>query len=160
MFYKNSENPGRNMDIFLERVLEENTFSGIGKKHGISGQTVKIIVTQGIREMKRQMALLDSAKRILSEARSLNQKTQRIFDVIACDVGEQSKVYLVSDMDLSHRTLHCLRNEGITYISQLENLSEGDLLRWPNFGRKSLNELKEQMALLGFTLALKRWSPG
>ena len=49
----------------------------------------------------------------------------------------------VDELDLSTRSLNCLRNDDIIYIGDLVQKSEGELLRTPNFGRKSLNEIKE-----------------
>jgi len=58
----------------------------------------------------------------------------------------------VEDLDFSARTLNCLRREGIATIGQLAGKSDGELMRIRNFGRKSLNEVKEKLASLGLAL--------
>lgn len=59
---------------------------------------------------------------------------------------------LIEDLELSCRTYNGLKNAGITHVSQLTGLSEVELLRTKNFGRKSLNELKEVLAQVGVQL--------
>jgi DNA-directed RNA polymerase alpha subunit len=75
--------------------------------------------------------------------------------------SSKSKVYgeptdsKIKDVLLSQRTRNVLRNIGINYISSLEYISEGELLRYPNFGRKSLNELKNLIYPSGFVVGSK-----
>lgn len=52
----------------------------------------------------------------------------------------------VDEMELSVRSQNCLRNENIIYIGDLVQRTEAEMLRTPNFGRKSLNEIKEVLA--------------
>ena len=47
------------------------------------------------------------------------------------------------NLELSVRSMNCLKNDNIIYIGDLVQKSEGEMLRTPNFGRKSLNEIKE-----------------
>ena len=67
----------------------------------------------------------------------------------------------VEELELSVRSANCLKNDNIVYIGDLVQKSESEMLRTPNFGRKSLNEIKEvlqQMDLsLGITVAA--WPP-
>jgi len=67
----------------------------------------------------------------------------------------------VEELELSVRSANCLKNDNIIYIGDLVQKSEGEMLRTPNFGRKSLNEIKhvlEQMDLhLG--LDIPNWPP-
>jgi len=58
----------------------------------------------------------------------------------------------VEDLELSNRTYNCLLNAGITHVSQFAGISEMELLRTKNFGRKSLNELKEILVQIGIRL--------
>ena len=48
----------------------------------------------------------------------------------------------VDELELSVRSMNCLKNDNIIYIGDLVQKSEGEMLRTPNFGRKSLNEIK------------------
>jgi DNA-directed RNA polymerase subunit alpha len=61
----------------------------------------------------------------------------------------------VDELDLSVRSANCLQNAGIEYIWQLIEKSEAEMLKTKNFGRKSLNEIKEILADLGLSLGMK-----
>lgn len=67
----------------------------------------------------------------------------------------------VEELELSVRSMNCLRNENIVYIGDLVVKPEPELLRTPNFGRKSLNEIKEVLSHLGLDLGMKveAWPP-
>lgn len=66
----------------------------------------------------------------------------------------------VSDLELSVRSNNCLANENIQYIGQLVQKSESEIIRTPNFGRKSLDEIKNVLAEidLGFDMNVGNWS--
>jgi DNA-directed RNA polymerase subunit alpha len=61
----------------------------------------------------------------------------------------------VDELELSVRSANCLKNDNIVYIGDLIQKSEAEMLRTPNFGRKSLNEIKEVLAQMGCTSAWK-----
>ena len=67
----------------------------------------------------------------------------------------------VDELELSVRSANCLKNENIFYIGDLVQKSEGEMLKTPNFGRKSLNEIKEVLAHmgLGFGMTIPNWPP-
>ncbi len=61
----------------------------------------------------------------------------------------------VDELELSVRSANCLQNAGIEYIWQLVEKSEAEMLKTKNFGRKSLNEIKEILSELGLALGMK-----
>ncbi|MCT4642255.1 MAG: DNA-directed RNA polymerase subunit alpha [Bacteriovoracaceae bacterium] len=61
----------------------------------------------------------------------------------------------VSELELSVRSANCLQNANIKYIYELVSKTEGEMLRTKNFGRKSLNEIKEMLSLMGLGLGMK-----
>ena len=67
----------------------------------------------------------------------------------------------VEELELSVRSANCLKNDNIVYIGDLVQKSESEMLRTPNFGRKSLNEIKEvlQQMELGLGLSVPDWPP-
>lgn len=67
----------------------------------------------------------------------------------------------VDELELSVRSANCLKNDNIVYIGDLIQKTEAEMLRTPNFGRKSLNEIKEVLAARGLTLGMKleNWPP-
>ena len=58
----------------------------------------------------------------------------------------------VDELELSVRSMKCLKNDSIIYIGDLVQKTEGEMLRTPNFGRKSLKELKEVLQELNLSL--------
>jgi DNA-directed RNA polymerase subunit alpha len=58
-------------------------------------------------------------------------------------------------------TVNCLQNDNLVYIGDLVQKSEAEVLRTPNFGRKSLNEIKEVLAKMGLHLGMEvpGWPP-
>ena len=67
----------------------------------------------------------------------------------------------VDDLELTVRSANCLKAENIYYIGDLIQRTENELLKTPNLGRKSLNEIKEVLAARGLTLGMKleSWPP-
>ena len=61
----------------------------------------------------------------------------------------------VSELELSVRSANCLQNANIKYIYELVSKTEGEMLRTKNFGRKSLNEIKEILSQMGLGLGMK-----
>jgi DNA-directed RNA polymerase subunit alpha len=67
----------------------------------------------------------------------------------------------VDELELSVRSANCLKNDNIVYIGDLIQKTEAEMLRTPNFGRKSLNEIKEVLASMGLHLGMEvpGWPP-
>jgi DNA-directed RNA polymerase subunit alpha len=61
----------------------------------------------------------------------------------------------IEDLELSVRSMNCLKNDNIVYIGDLVRKTENEMLRTPNFGRKSLNEIKEVLAQMGLGLGMQ-----
>ena len=67
----------------------------------------------------------------------------------------------VEELELSVRSANCLKNDNIVYIGDLIQKTEAEMLRTPNFGRKSLNEIKAVLAEMGLHLGMEvpGWPP-
>jgi DNA-directed RNA polymerase subunit alpha len=67
----------------------------------------------------------------------------------------------VEELELSVRSANCLKNDNIIYIGDLVQKTEGEMLRTPNFGRKSLNEIKHVLEQMGIHLGMDipNWPP-
>ncbi len=67
----------------------------------------------------------------------------------------------VDELELSVRSANCLKNDNIIYIGDLVQKTEPEMLRTPNFGRKSLNEIKEVLSSMGLRLGMDipGWPP-
>ena len=70
-------------------------------------------------------------------------------------------LHKVDELELSVRSANCLKNDNIVYIGDLVQKTEAEMLRTPNFGRKSLNEIKEVLAQMGLHLGMEvtGWPP-
>ncbi|UZK67512.1 DNA-directed RNA polymerase subunit alpha [Sphingomonas sp. M1-B02] len=82
------------------------------------------------------------------------------------DIGDTAQInrYLlkkVDELELSVRSANCLKNDNIIYIGDLVQKTEAEMLRTPNFGRKSLNEIKEVLSSMGLRLGMEipGWPP-
>ena len=73
----------------------------------------------------------------------------------------QNLLRKVDELELSVRSMNCLKNDNIIYIGDLDQKSEGEMLRTPNFGRKSLNEIKEVLSGMSLYLGMEipNWPP-
>ena len=67
----------------------------------------------------------------------------------------------VEELELSVRSMNCLKNDNIIYIGDLVQKTEPEMLRTPNFGRKSLNEIKEVLSTMSLYLGMEipNWPP-
>ena len=67
----------------------------------------------------------------------------------------------VDELELSVRSMNCLKNDNIIYIGDLVQKTEPEMLRTPNFGRKSLNEIKEVLNSMSLYLGMEipKWPP-
>lgn len=67
----------------------------------------------------------------------------------------------VDELELSVRSANCLKNDNIVYIGDLVQKTENEMLRTPNFGRKSLNEIKEVLKVMNLELGMdiENWPP-
>jgi len=67
----------------------------------------------------------------------------------------------VEDLELSVRSANCLKNANITYIGELVQRTEAEMLKTKNFGRKSLNEIKQLLSEMDLSLGMKvdEWEP-
>jgi len=60
----------------------------------------------------------------------------------------------VNEIELSVRAANCLNNANITTVGQLAMKTEAEMLKYRNFGKKSLNEIKDKLQALGLTLGM------
>ncbi len=106
------------------------------------------------------------AARILQDQLQLfvnfEEPRQRVVEEIREDLPfNRNLLRKVDELELSVRSANCLKNDNIVYIGDLVQKTEQEMLRTPNFGRKSLNEIKEVLASMGLSLgmAVPGWPP-
>jgi DNA-directed RNA polymerase subunit alpha len=110
---------------------------------------------------------LGVAAKILQEQLEVfvNFDVSKIVDVKKEVTGEpefnKNLLKTIDELELSVRSYNCLKNENIIYVGDLVVRTEGEMLKTSNFGRKSLNELKENLKSmgLGFGVKLTNWPP-
>ncbi|HEY9289319.1 MAG TPA: DNA-directed RNA polymerase subunit alpha [Candidatus Dormibacteraeota bacterium] len=99
-------------------------------------------------------AISEAAKQFTSHLGLFTRFTERIKEPVQAEIGNGPAARLadvpIEDLDLSVRALNCLKANEITKVGQLVALREEDLLSLRNFGRKSLDEIKEKLVQRGF----------
>lgn len=94
------------------------------------------------------------------------------FDVSKIDVPVEKEIVVepefnknllktIEELELSVRSYNCLKNENIIYVGDLVVKTEIEMLKTANFGRKSLNELKDNLKSMGLSFGMKltNWPP-
>ncbi len=126
-------------------VLEIETNGSMGPEEAVRA-SAKVLV-----EQLAVFAQLEGVE--LSAFDAPAQRTSQQFDPIL--------LRPVDELELTVRSANCLKAENIYYIGDLIQRTENELLKTPNLGRKSLNEIKEVLASRGLTLGMKleNWPP-
>jgi len=126
-------------------VLDIETNGSIGPEEAVRA-SAKILV-----EQLAVFAQLEGVE--LSAFDAPTQRASQQFDPIL--------LRPVDELELTVRSANCLKAENIYYIGDLIQRTENELLKTPNLGRKSLNEIKEVLASRGLTLGMKleNWPP-
>lgn len=126
-------------------VLEIETNGSIGPEEAVRA-SAKILV-----EQLAVFAQLEGVELSVFDAPA--QRNTQQFDPIL--------LRPVDELELTVRSANCLKAENIYYIGDLIQRTENELLKTPNLGRKSLNEIKEVLASRGLTLGMKleNWPP-
>jgi DNA-directed RNA polymerase subunit alpha len=106
------------------------------------------------------------AARILTDQMQLFINFEEPERATAAEVGREpafnpNLLRKVDELELSVRSANCLKNDNIIYIGDLVQKTEAEMLRTPNFGRKSLNEIKEVLSQMGLHLGMQipDWPP-
>ena len=105
----------------------------------------------------------EGAMRAAAAPAMIGQPMPMAAEQIATDTNQLNRYLLkkVDELELSVRSANCLKNDNIIYIGDLVQKTEAEMLRTPNFGRKSLNEIKEVLASMGLRLGMDipGWPP-
>lgn len=108
-------------------------------------------INQAANIIKDQLAIFADFNNIVEES-----------DEASSDEGlEEILIQPIDHLDLSVRSMNCLKSDDIFRVGDLVQRSEQEMLRTPNFGRKSLNEIKEVLENMGLGLGmeLENWPP-
>ena len=109
-------------------------------------------IRQSARILVDQLSVFAALEGTESSAEAASSRTPQIDPIL---------LRPVDDLELTVRSANCLKAENIYYIGDLIQRTENELLKTPNLGRKSLNEIKEVLASRGLTLGMKleNWPP-
>ena len=132
----------------LDKLLVEIETNGAISAEDAVRASAKILV-----EQLAVFAQLEGGVDELFDAKAPQQRSAQQFDPIL--------LRPVDELELTVRSANCLKAENIYYIGDLIQRTENELLKTPNLGRKSLNEIKEVLASRGLTLGMKleSWPP-
>ncbi len=143
----------------VNRVNYTVTNSRVGKRTDFDKLTLEVWTNEGIDPID---AVAYSAKILRDQlAVFLNfedeEEIKRLENKPAQTTSTANSALLkpVSELELSVRSANCLQNANIKYIYELVSKTEGEMLRTKNFGRKSLNEIKEILTQMGLGLGMK-----
>lgn len=119
------------------------------------------VETNGV--MDPEQAIRDAARILIGQLSVFADLEGAPTEVEVKQVPQVDPILLrpVDDLELTVRSANCLKAENIYYIGDLIQRSENELLKAPNLGRKSLNEIKDVLASKGLTLGMKleNWPP-
>jgi DNA-directed RNA polymerase subunit alpha len=144
----------------VHRVNYTVTNSRVGKRTDFDKLTLEVWTNGGI---EPNDAVAISAK-VLKDQLSVFLNFEEEDEIVQVEKPVQQVVtnptndFLlkpVSELELSVRSANCLQNANIKYIYELVSKTEGEMLRTKNFGRKSLNEIKEILSNMGLGLGMK-----
>jgi len=119
------------------------------------------VETNGVIDVEQ--AIRDAARILMGQLSVFANLESALTEVEVKQAPQVDPVLLrpVDDLELTVRSANCLKAENIYYIGDLIQRSENELLKAPNLGRKSLNEIKDVLASKGLTLGMKleNWPP-
>lgn len=143
----------------VQRVNFSVTNSRVGKRTDFDKLTLEVWTTAGVKPVD---AVAFSAK-ILRDQLAVFLNFQDEEEVVRMEskpaatqsTSNNALLKPVSELELSVRSANCLQNANIKFIYELVSKTEGEMLRTKNFGRKSLNEIKEILTGMGLSLGMK-----
>ena len=119
------------------------------------------VETNGV--VDAEQAIRDAARILMGQLSVFANLESELTEVEVKQAPQIDPVLLrpVDDLELTVRSANCLKAENIYYIGDLIQRHENDLLKAPNLGRKSLNEIKDILASKGLSLGMKveNWPP-
>ena len=135
----------RNEAIFWERVLDGTTLDKLAENHGVTRERVRQIVAKQARLLKVKCDQLEATKEIARKSAQNHLEIvaiiKKTFDIDKVIDNKKHRVKL-SEVEMTMRTRHCLTRLGINYLDEILRYSENDLVKTPNFGRKSMWDVR------------------
>jgi DNA-directed RNA polymerase subunit alpha len=144
----------------VHRVNYTVTNSRVGKRTDYDKLTLEVWTNAGIDPVDAvaisAKILRDQLSVFLNfEDKDTPSEVKPIASSGSAGVANEALLKPVSELELSVRSANCLQNANIKYIYELVSKTEGEMLRTKNFGRKSLNEIKEILSSMGLGLGMK-----
>lgn len=119
----------------------------------ISGVDNQYEIARENNELRKQLENANKAlHRAYERLKMADPKGETVGKELPAPISEDIAMLKVEDLDLTVRSWNCLNVENIKTVGQLCGLTENELLKLPNFGRKSLKEIKEVLTKLGVSL--------
>ena len=107
--------------------------------------------------LEAEAARLEAEAEHLRQAEAARRRQEKAILLAAAQQHGIDPIFFteVDELKLSVRSANCLKNDNIVYIGDLVQKTEAEMLRTPNFGRKSLNEIKEVLVQIGLHLGME-----
>ena len=137
----------------LKRIFSSNRLS-IPKTSYLDSEVNILLLIEIINILNKTINILDERLPAATTSEEIKEPCENLpFD--------RNLLKKVDELELSVRSAKCLKYECIIYIGDLVQKSESDILKIPNFGRKSFNEIKEVIYQMGldFGMTIPNWPP-
>lgn len=141
----------------VHRVNYTVTNSRVGKRTDFDKLTLEVWTNAGIQATDAVAYAAKILKEQLTVFLNFEEEDEitHVEKKSSSSVPNEALLRPVSELELSVRSANCLQNANIKYIYELVSKTEGEMLRTKNFGRKSLNEIKEILSGMGLGLGMK-----
>jgi len=137
-----------NFTVSNARVGHETDFDRLTLEVWTDGSVAPAdAVAYSAKILKEQLQIFINFEEEEEPVEALEEETEEQFN--------ENLFKTVDELELSVRSANCLQNANIKYIYELVEKTEAEMLKTKNFGRKSLNEIKEILAEMGLSLGMK-----
>ena len=149
--------PPREKTIILARYSEKLTLEQAGDLIGCTRERVRQIEAKALRVMKSRAREVRNGKQLQEAMNEYNEKVEEIkrqtTELENLTEQEKMEFHDIEDLNLSVRSYNCLRRAGVKTILDLTEMTEEDLIKVRNLGRKSYKEIVNKMEELGLCLS-------
>ncbi|GBE57587.1 DNA-directed RNA polymerase subunit alpha [bacterium BMS3Abin01] len=144
----------------VRRVSYEVDRARVGQRTDFDKLTMEIITDGSMppdEALREAAGILISSLQIFTGEHESSEGVDMLTDILAISDSEEEQAggeddILIEELEIGVRSYNCLKREGIQTVGDLVKRSEAELLNTPNFGKKSIEEVKENLAKMGLSL--------
>ena len=147
----------RTTEFIRSYYLEGKSLDEVGVKYGYATESVRQIILEALQLLFKRLERYDEADAIINKQALKISELEAENAILRARLGEQAKqkklaseTVLIKDLEFSVRARNCLGHAGLITLNQTEEYRESEFLKFRNFGRKTLAEVREQMLRYNF----------